>query len=373
MLRSAVRSTLLSLSSLAAAAPIEVITATFILVTLTYFQLLQAIKGSEFFQLPATTSVSAPPTRPIHLVRLSNPSAIDESDAESESGSGSGFPYVLPSPSSPLFNSFSNSNQWSPLPVSDFRRILEANALEGGYTFPPEFGGNQQGDKAEIVLVKQITVVREDVEASTKEWEDWVLREVGIELGGQRYTYQDLCYECDTHLAPHPLHPSQSTLTLYLQPPTPETPTLTYLNHLARLPPFTPPGSNTTFRILPAASSSWGFLPSFDGAGLFAGLGDSSAGQNEREEEELLSGLRNVRWFAYAVRAFVMRFYALAKVGSSSTPIASGGQLADTNTRRTPTLPTSLSSSWATSSCTRRLSTSSSTCAKSARPSGYVS
>jgi hydroxymethylglutaryl-CoA reductase (NADPH) len=60
--------------------------------------------------------------------------------------------------------------------------------------------------------------------------------------------------------------------------------------------------------------SSWGFLPSLDGAGLFAGLGDVGAGQNEKEEEELLSGLRNVRWFAYAGRAFVLRFYNLAKV-----------------------------------------------------------
>jgi len=89
---------------------------------------------------------------------------------------------------------------------------------------------------------------------------------------------------------------------------------LSYINHLNRLPSFTS-SSNTTFRILPSGgSSSWGFLPSLDGAGLFAGLGDATAGQNEREEEELLSGLRNVRWFAYAGRAFVSRFYNLAKV-----------------------------------------------------------
>jgi hydroxymethylglutaryl-CoA reductase (NADPH) len=297
MVRSTVRSALLSLSSFAAASPIEVITATFILVTLIYFQLLHAIKGSEFFQAPATAS---PPLRPVHLVRLSNPPPLDDS------------PYALPYPPSTLFNSFSNSNHWSPIPVSEFRKILEANALEGGYTFSPEAGGN--GEKAEVVLVKQITVVREDLEVSPKEWEDWLLHQVGVDVGGQRFTYQDLCYECSTTLTPHPLHPSQSTLTLYLLPPTPETPTLTYLNQLSRLPPFTPLNSNTTFRSVPPSGGSWGFLPSFDGAGLFAGLGDASAGQSEKEEEEMLSGLRNVRWFAYAARAFVMRFYALAKV-----------------------------------------------------------
>lgn len=47
MLRSGVRKALTTLSSVSAGAPIEVITATFIIVTLTYFQLLQAIKTSE--------------------------------------------------------------------------------------------------------------------------------------------------------------------------------------------------------------------------------------------------------------------------------------------------------------------------------------
>jgi hydroxymethylglutaryl-CoA reductase (NADPH) len=41
------RAALLSLSTAASSSPIEAITATFIIVTLTYFQLLQAIKGSE--------------------------------------------------------------------------------------------------------------------------------------------------------------------------------------------------------------------------------------------------------------------------------------------------------------------------------------
>lgn len=43
----ALRSTLKAVTRLTASAPIEVITATFIIITLVYFQLLHAIKGSE--------------------------------------------------------------------------------------------------------------------------------------------------------------------------------------------------------------------------------------------------------------------------------------------------------------------------------------
>ena len=300
MLKGVVRSSIQPLSSLASASPIEVITATFIIITLTYFQLLHAIKGSEFFQVPRTIT---PPPRPVHLVRLSHPQHLDDP------------PYLLPSPPSPLFlNTFSNSNSWAPLSVSEFRHVLEANALEGGYVFSPETGGNTQGDKAAVVLVKQMTLVREEGDASSEQWQHWLLHEAGVEVGGKKFTYQDLCFECNTPLIPHPLHPSQSTLTLFLLPPTPDTPTLTYLNYLSRLPPFTAE-SNTTFGLVSSSSRSWGFLPSFDGAGLFTGVGDGAA-QSEREEEDMLSGLRNVRWFAYAARAFVMRFVTLAKVSS---------------------------------------------------------
>lgn len=298
MIRNGVRSAILSLSSLASAAPIEVITTTFILVTLVYFQLLHAIKGSEFFQVPPTV---APPARPVHLVRLSHPTIFEDS------------PYVYPSPPSSIFqNSASKATAWQPLPVTEFRRVLEQNALSDGYIFRPEDGGNTQGEKAAVVLVKQITVAQED-EGSTAEWQQWLLNDFGVEFGGKKFTYQDLCFECDTSLAPHPLYASQSTLTLYLLPPTPDTPTLTYLNQLNKLPAYTPAGSNNTFRILPHSSTSWGFLPSFDGAGLFAGVGDSS-NSSEKEDVDALSGLRNVRWFAYAARAFVMRFVTLAKV-----------------------------------------------------------
>jgi hydroxymethylglutaryl-CoA reductase (NADPH) len=304
MLRTTTRSTLLSLSSFCAAAPIEVITTTFILVTLAYFQLLHAIKGSAFFQLPQ----ALPSPKPVHLVRLSNPLQFDES------------PYLLPSPpSSRLLNSLTHSDNWAPLPIGEFRRVLESNALEGGYVFPAEVGGNSKGEKASVVLLKQLVLVKEDGEG-LNEWLHWLLHETGPDIAGKRTTYQDVCFQCNASIEPHPLHPAQSTMTLYLKAPTPEIHTLSYINHLNRLPSFTS-SSNTTFRILPSGGgSSWGFLPSLDGAGLFAGLGDASAGQNEREEEELLSGLRNVRWFAYAGRAFVSRFYNLAKVSGFSEP-----------------------------------------------------
>lgn len=305
MLRNTIRSGLISLASIGASSPIEIITLTFIIITLTYFQLLHAIKGSDFFQLPQP----APSPKPIQLARLSNPSQIDITNPD---GTNS---YLHPSPPSPLFNSFSNSNVWTPLATTEFRNILDVNAREGGYVFSPEVGGNARGEKAAVVLVKQLIVLKEEGQGE-QEWVDWLLNEVGPEVAGRKTTYQDICFQCDVALEPHPLHSSQSTLTMYLRAPTPDTPTLTYLNYLGRLPAFTSPSSNTTFRILHSSASSWGFLSSLDGAGLFAGLGDATSGQSEREEQELLAGLRNVRFFAYAGRAFVLRFYNLAKVGA---------------------------------------------------------
>ena len=301
MLRQTVRSILLSLSSLAAAAPIEVITSTFIVVTLTYFQLLHAIKGSEFFQDPPQIS---PAPKPLHLVRLSHPQHYDSSQQ-----------HHLPSPSSPsFFQNLPHSQTWQTFPASEFRKVLEYNALEGGYVFPSDMGGNSQGEKADVVIIKQFTLVKEDGEDLSEKWVQWMVNSVEVEVGGNKYTYQDLCFDCRTTLTPHPLNPSQSTLSLFFRPPMPDTPTLTFLNTLSRLPSYTPSGSNVTFRILPSATTSWSFLPTFDGAGLFPGVGDSS--QSEKEADDFLSGLRNVRWFAYAARAFVMRFYILAIVSS---------------------------------------------------------
>ncbi|KAK4686318.1 hydroxymethylglutaryl-CoA reductase (NADPH), partial [Tremellales sp. Uapishka_1] len=294
------RSTLISFASLTATSPIEAITLTFIIVTLVYFQLLHAIKGSEFFLVPAPS----PPPKPIHLVRLAHPAQLDEST-----------PYLLPSPhSAPFVNSFSNSNLWSPLPSQEFKRILEANAFEDGYVFPESEGGNHQGENVKVVLIKQLTVVKEDGEG-LDEWENWVLNDVGVDVDGQKYTYKDFGSEVATSLIPHPIHPSQFTLTLYLQPPTPEIPTLSYLHQLGSLPAFVSAASNTTFKVLPTSTGTWGLMPSFEGAGLFAGIGDPTS---ERDQIELLAGMRNVRWLAYAVRALGMRFWALAKNADSA-------------------------------------------------------
>ncbi|KAK8846554.1 hydroxymethylglutaryl-CoA reductase (NADPH) [Kwoniella newhampshirensis] len=302
------RSTLVSLSSLAAAAPIEVITTTFILVTLTYFQILHAIKGSEFFEIPS----ASPPPRPVHLVRLAHPPQLEDP------------PYILPSSRSAsswvATTTPWSGEDWRPVPVGEFRKILEDNALIGEYHFDPEIGGSTSGEKAAVVLVKQIVVAREGLtEAPTEEWEHWLLNEFNVEVEGHSCSYKELCFDCSItpKLVPHPLHASQATLTLFLQPPTPRTPTLTYLNQLNRLPPFTPTGSNVTLRLLPPSGGSWGFLPSFDGAGLFSGLGDGMI-HSDKEEQDMLYGLRNVKWFAYAVRAFGMRFWALAKNADSA-------------------------------------------------------
>lgn len=243
------------------------------------------------------TSFPTPP-KAVTLVRLAHP-RVDE-------------PYLLPSPPASYWESKSQSDaitsggdgSWRSIGLGEFKRVLEANALEGGYVFGEEQGGGKNGESAKVVLIKQLTVIREDGEDMSEEWTKWLLEDVGVDVGGRRYTYQDLCFKCDTHLEPHHLHPTQSTLTLYLNPPTPDTPTLTYLNHISHLPPWTS-SSNTTLRVYPPSSSSWGLLPTFD---LFSGIA-------ETENVEFMRGFGSVWWFAYAARAFVMRFYNLAKVG----------------------------------------------------------
>ncbi|OXC66092.1 hydroxymethylglutaryl-CoA reductase (NADPH) [Cryptococcus neoformans] len=296
------RQTLVSLSSLAASAPIEVITTTFIFATLAYFQLLHAIKGSEFFNVPSVS----PPSRPAHFVRLSHqPSSEDAS-------------YILPSSHGVAGSSWvgdvESKREWTPISPSDFRKILEQNAL-GGYTFPIEAGGNTSGEKASVAIVKQVVVTREGAEEPIDEFEQWLLNELSVEVDGEKYTYRDLCFNTSDHpsFVSHPLYPSQSTLTMFLQPPSPSDPTLTYLNRLNRLPAFTLSNSTTAFQLLPPTGASWGFLPSIDGVGLFSKLGEGMiSGQGESYP------MQNVRWFAYAARALVGRFWTLAKNADSA-------------------------------------------------------
>ncbi|KIR70058.1 hydroxymethylglutaryl-CoA reductase (NADPH) [Cryptococcus deuterogattii CA1014] len=280
------RQTLVSLSSLAASAPIEVITTTFIFATLAYFQLLHAIKGSDFFNVPSVS----PPSRPAHFVRLAHQPRIEDAS------------YILPSSHGVAGSSWVGDveakHEWTPVSSSDFRKIVEQNAL-GGYTFPVEAGGNTSGEKASVAIIKQVVVTREDAEGPIDEFEQWLLNDLSVEVDGKIYTYRNLCLNTFDRpsFVSHPLYPSQSTLTMFLQPPSSSSPTLTYLNRLNRLPAFTITNSTTAFQLLPPAGANWGFLPSIDGVGLFSKLGEGMiSGQGESYP------MQNVRWFAYAAR-----------------------------------------------------------------------
>ncbi|KIR37939.1 hydroxymethylglutaryl-CoA reductase (NADPH) [Cryptococcus deuterogattii 99/473] len=280
------RQTLVSLSSLAASAPIEVITTTFIFATLAYFQLLHAIKGSDFFNVPSVS----PPSRPAHFVRLAHQPRIEDAS------------YILPSSHGVAGSSWVGDveakHEWTPVSSSDFRKIVEQNAL-GGYTFPVEAGGNTSGEKASVAIIKQVVVTREGAEGPIDEFEQWLLNDLSVEVDGKIYTYRNLglnTFDRPSFVS-HPLYPSQSTLTMFLQPPSPSSPTLTYLNRLNRLPAFTITNSTTAFQLLPPAGANWGFLPSIDGVGLFSKLGEGMiSGQGESYP------MQNVRWFAYAAR-----------------------------------------------------------------------
>ncbi|KIR34919.1 hydroxymethylglutaryl-CoA reductase (NADPH) [Cryptococcus deuterogattii MMRL2647] len=280
------RQTLVSLSSLAASAPIEVITTTFIFATLAYFQLLHAIKGSDFFNVPSVS----PPSRPAHFVRVAHQPRIEDAS------------YILPSSHGVAGSSWVGDveakHEWTPVSSSDFRKIVEQNAL-GGYTFPVEAGGNTSGEKASVAIIKQVVVTREGAEGPIDEFEQWLLNDLSVEVDGKIYTYRNLCLNTFDRpsFVSHPLYPSQSTLTMFLQPPSPSSPTLTYLNRLNRLPAFTITNSTTAFQLLPPAGANWGFLPSIDGVGLFSKLGEGMiSGQGESYP------MQNVRWFAYAAR-----------------------------------------------------------------------
>lgn len=267
------------------------------------------------------------------------------------------------------------SDNWVPLSASDFKGALEANALEGGYVLPASSGGNAKGEKAAIVLVKQLTVTREDGDEAAREaWRQWLLHDVGVAFGDKTYTYGDLCFGSKCADAPqfdaHPLHAGQATLTMFLRAPAHDTPSLTYLNYVSHLPSFTAPGTNTTLRVQSVSpSGNWGLLPSLDPT-IFAGLGQAKAAA----EDEQNPAVRKVRWIAYAARVLVVRFYTLAKVSSGVCGDRQNGQTQKLTTPiRTPTLRTSSSCCWVTSSCTPRLCTCSSTCASSDPVSGSVS
>jgi hydroxymethylglutaryl-CoA reductase (NADPH) len=259
----------------------------------------------------STLPSPAPPTKPVQLIRFAN-GAPQAAGGESHVAHAS---YAH----SPLFTP-SNDN-WVPLSSAELKNALEANALEGGYVIPPEAGGNNKGNKAEIVLVKQLSVAREDgEEAAAGAWRKWLLEDVSVVSGDKTYTYADLCYgaKCASSAAPkleaHPLHHGQETITLLLRAPSPDTPSLSYLNHISRLPAFTPAGTNTTVRVSANEDvASWNLLPSLD-TELFAGLGEAK----EAAEHESNTTVRNVRWFAYAARLLVVRFYTLAKNADSA-------------------------------------------------------
>lgn len=362
MIRSTVRSALVALSSVCAKVPIEVITATFIIVTLTYFQILQAIKGSDLYVLTHThgpkvcshnsftlPSSPAPPARPVHLVRLADGVAANGGAIADAQASPRAAGYVQ----TPLFAP--NNDHWAPLTAAEFRRILEANALEGGYVMPTEEGGNKAGERAEIVIVKSFTIAREDGDDEAMEnWRRWLLSDVGVTVRDKKYTYADVCYGVDCAGAAAPkleflgVHPYQATLTLTLRAPAPDTPSFTYISHLARLPAFTSTsevGTNTTLRVSqpPSEGARWGILPNVGGQSLFSGLGNK-----QPVDADSITAVRNFRWFAYAIRALIVRFYTLARVSNMAPKSAM-------LTCRMLTRLTSLSSSSATSSCMDRL------------------
>lgn len=258
------------------------------------------------FNLP----VAAPPARPVHLARLA--SGLPPSDGTTSQHARAEYAHT------PLWSP--SNEHWSPLSAPDFQSVIRINALEGGYIVPKEEGGNKGGERASIAIVKPFTILREDAsDSAAEEWRKWLLKDLGVTVRDKTYTYADLCFGADCaglsapQLEPHPLHSDQVTLNLVLRAPAPGTPTITYLERLARLPTFTAPSTNTTVRVLPPAVESprWGFFPNLDGGGLFSGLAEKKGGDDQ------ITVLRNLRWFAHALRALVLRFYTLAKVSRS--------------------------------------------------------
>lgn len=268
-----------------------------------------------------TVPSPAPQSRPVHFVRLAD-GIRDGTPAADAAADAAAAAYAAPHASyAHASAAFTPANDnWLPLSVADFKTALEANALEGGYVLPTDKGGNAKGKKAAIVLVKSLTVTREDGDDAARDaWRQWLLHDVGVNFGEKSYTYGDLCFG-SAHCADapqfdvHPLHDDQATLTLFLRAPSHDTPSLTYLSYLARLPAFTAPGTNTTLHIqsIPP-TGSWGLLPSLDSS-FFAGLGEAKAAA----EDEQNPAVRKVRWFAYAARVLFVRFYTLAKNADSA-------------------------------------------------------
>ncbi|KAJ9098472.1 hypothetical protein QFC19_006339 [Naganishia cerealis] len=341
------------ISRLPSQSPIEAITIFFVLVTLVYFQLLQAVQDSEIFTLPTAGVVTGPARGQTFYIPSSSETAKRAiatsksafSKKHSPSSATHDFlasldihsPEFLSSHLSGLTAELASKNitGWETVSNQDYQRYLE------------EVGKGS----ANQVIIKQFVVDSsqlketlnkepENLEQAVNQWEAYVKDELKVNVGAvQPVTYRDVCFrptenaECLSSES-HATLEGQRIITLYLS-----TSDLAerYLEKLDRYdvanPVVSQPGTfvdeKSKLSFVPFSASGSGFDPQF-GTPYYSALSilshpSSNVFANPRGQVikssahlQSRSPARSIKWLAYAVRALGTRFWILTKNADSA-------------------------------------------------------
>jgi len=325
------RSLLRAISSTAASSPIESITLTFTIVTLVYFQLLHAVKDSDFFTLPSNNSRSAPSTYLYHDSRSATTSAdlartSHVADLSSTWSSSHPVPF---------------DRQWDPVSVDEVdllkkkaiknvivkRFVVESSAVDG------EQDGVLQEDDAEAFWS----------DAGLKGWQVDVVNGISSQvLPNGRWSYEDVCVKDSSTSNVTCLvgfdsvndeqHGRRQVVTIFLDADkSPEQDIKLFIDLCMEPPKMTIHSTNTrnaytyaatlpsafesafsaaprsTYSLFPATSSLF-YMPT----DVFART-STAAGRGGPQED-----VRSIKWIGYAVRALGVRFWLLAKNADSA-------------------------------------------------------
>ncbi|KAJ9119534.1 hypothetical protein QFC22_003243 [Naganishia vaughanmartiniae] len=353
--------TLRRISRLPSQSPIEAITIFFVLVTLVYFQLLQAVQDSEIFTLPTSGVVAGPPRGQTYWIPSSsetakrtaatNKSAFSKKHSPSSAkheflaGLDIHTPEFLSShlPSLAAGLEGKNISGWEAVSGQDYQRYLEEVSKDSSI--------------ANELVIKQFVVdpsqlrddspeMRENVAQAANRWEKYVKTELLVDIGAVKPVgYRDVCFrttektEC---LSPELLADSdgQRIVTLYLS-----TSDLAqqYLAKVDNYDEATSPNSQSIIffeeksglSFVPIPTSGSGFdgqygtpyysalsILSHPSSDVFANarvqVPMSAATIKSSAQMQSRFPARSIKWLAYAVRALGTRFWILAKNADSA-------------------------------------------------------
>ncbi|KAJ9096335.1 hypothetical protein QFC21_005155 [Naganishia friedmannii] len=349
------------ISRLPSQSPIEAITIFFVLVTLVYFQLLQAVQDSEIFTLPDSGVVTGPPRGQTFWIPSSSETAKRAtatfksafSKKHSPSSATHDFlagldihtPEFISSHLSSLTAGAESKNisGWAAVNGQDYQRYLEEVGKDSSVV-------NELVIKQFVVDPSQLrddsNEMQENVVQAANRWEKYVKSELLVDVGtAQPVSYHDVCFrttekgECFSPDMQADLK-GQSVVTLFLS-------TSDLAQHyLAKVDNYdeaaSPKSQSAIFveeksglSFVPIPSSGSGYDGQF-GTPYYSALSilshpSSDVFANARGQVPMSAATirssapmqtrfpaRSIKWLAYAVRALGTRFWILAKNADSA-------------------------------------------------------